>query len=142
MKKSGQLKRPPMPRRGAPLRVRNARRAALRFRRNFHSEAFVCFTRGCACAFCGSVEYVVNGHAQHSRGAGGDWRVVLPVCMLCDCGWEALGRETFLKALGLTLDDVPTLLKAHHERAIAAGVITRDELAGGSLEAGTQESEK
>jgi hypothetical protein len=117
--------------RGAVKKV-NAKRRASRFRRNFHSEAFVCFTRGCCCAFCGSCEFVVNGHVQHSRGAGGGWRAILPVCGLCDVIWETRGRKTFLVGWGLTTDDIPTLLKAHHEAAINAGVITRDELLGQS----------
>lgn len=93
-----------------PIRKRNSARAKLAFLRNFHSVRRVNWIRSLACAFCGSRYLVRNAHMT-SRGAGGDYTRILPLCQNCDERWT-LGRKTFLAVLGLSWEDVEAKLAA------------------------------
>lgn len=96
-----------------PIRKRNPKRAAWKFERNFHSVAYVEFTKSRPCWSCGSCREIETSHVLEGRkmgGCGGDWTVTAPQCRTCHREWGA-GPDRFLRARGWTWD--------HAERAVA-----------------------
>lgn len=81
------MRRSPIPRR---IRIRpiNPERRARLFARNFHSEAFVRWTHRQPCIACGARRFIHCAHVR-SRGAGGTWRDIVPLCESCHRAQEA-----------------------------------------------------
>ncbi len=98
-----------------PIRPRNPKRAAWKFKRNFHSVDFVEFTHTRPCWPCGSRDRIQAAHILEGRkmgGCGGDWRDVGPQCSDCHDEWGR-GVETFLRARGLTWADAERAVAEH-----------------------------
>lgn len=119
-------------RRGRPLRSRkpiarrtrikprNAKRAATRFERAYHSDAFCAWVRslGCSIGGCGSHQIEV-AHAV-SRGAGGIWKETLPLCARHHFIQHVMGVRSFEQAHGIVLVDVAAAVHLRW-RAFARG---------------------
>lgn len=92
--------------RKARLNPRNAERAAKRLERDFGTEAFRSWVRGLGCSVpsCGSTD-VELAHAR-SRGAGGDWTMIAPLCHTHHALAHTIGQRTFEQRFGFELLDV------------------------------------
>lgn len=75
----------------------------------YHSERYVEEVQKLACAIPGCDRRPIDAaHGEHSKGAGGDWRTILPLC-----GGPGghhreqhdLGRRTFEAKYGISLED-------------------------------------
>jgi 5-methylcytosine-specific restriction endonuclease McrA len=100
------VKRSPLPpgeppKRRTPLKRQNAARRAKRFASGFGSVARVEWMQGLPCAACGARPSEC-AHVR-SRGAGGDWRDVVPLCMTCHRLQHEEGVHTFQRRRGLDL---------------------------------------
>jgi hypothetical protein len=132
MKKSELKRRSPMPRRSAPLRVRNASRAKQRLTDAFGDKAAWIRTFPCVVREHRFLDdelscygYVECAHVR-SRAAGGRSNATVPLCKGHHSEQHAVGIKTFAAKYGLDLE----ALAAEYESLWR------------SLEAGTQESEK
>lgn len=103
--------RKPLARSGPPKRKTriapvNPNRAAARLERDFGSEAFRAWVRGLGCSVpsCGSAD-VELAHAR-SRGAGGDWTMIAPLCHAHHQLAHTIGQRTFEARFGFELLDV------------------------------------
>lgn len=102
------MKRSPLPR-------RNIERAKRLFKRNFHSQKFVEFTRTRPCATCGSrPSQCSHAEPRGMGGCGADWTRIFPQCRDChrDYG-EHYGA--FMDAKRLTTDDIDRFITEHQQ---------------------------
>ena len=81
---------------------KGARKRA-RFARQFHSEAFVEFTKAQPCVVCG-VRVAIECAHNPSRGAGGTWEDVTPLCAFHH-GEQHRGVETFQRRHGIRFSE-------------------------------------
>jgi hypothetical protein len=93
-------------RRTAHLRRVNPERVAKRLERDFGTEAFRAWLRGLGCSVpsCGSSDIEI-AHAR-SRGAGGDWTMVIPLCNGHHRLAHTIGQRTFERRFGFEMLDV------------------------------------
>jgi hypothetical protein len=112
------MKRSPMPPRRTPLKASkpirrtahlrrvNPERVAKRLERDFGTEAFRAWLRGLGCSVpsCGSSDIEI-AHAR-SRGSGGDWTMVIPLCNGHHRLAHTIGQRTFERRFGFEMLDV------------------------------------
>lgn len=70
--------------------------------------------RALPCAACGALPPSDPHHHEHTRGAGGKWKHIVPLCRRChnavDAPWG--GKETFEREHGVDLTDLARRLAA------------------------------
>ncbi len=88
-----------------------AQRKREKFKRQFHSDEFLAFTRMQPCAVC--FRYPCQAAHNPSRAAGGTWRDVSPMCPHHHREQHTVGVETFQKAHGIDFKQT----NAQHVRA-------------------------
>lgn len=98
-----------------PVAKKNAKRLARLRDAQYGPPGFVEWVHslGCSVPSCGRTE-IEAAHAT-SRGAGGDWRGVLPLCSAHHEAQHRKGIETFERHVGFRLSDVAD---AVHQRWI------------------------
>lgn len=95
--------------RKAPMAGVNRRRRRERFRRAYHSVAFVMFLRWNGCAVPGCELGEIHVHHLKSRGAGGTWEDTVPLCGFHHRLWHQVGPQAFCRLVRVTrkyLEDV------------------------------------
>jgi hypothetical protein len=94
------MKRTPLNRR-TPLKKANAKRKRARFARAYGSGDNVARVQSMACIVCNRTP----SEAAHvrSRGAGGTWRDIVPLCRDHHREQHAIGIQTFEATYGLDL---------------------------------------
>ena len=90
------MKRTPLRRK---KRMRRKKNDGKRFAKHFHSEERVRWIQAQPCPSCGG-EPCVNAHRK-SRGAGGTWRDVLPLCDTCHRDQHSWGWPEFEACSGI-----------------------------------------
>lgn len=81
--------------RRTPLRKRNPERKRSRWHEQFGSIGRVMAINALSCAVPGCRGGPCENHHLVSRGAGGTWEDVIPLCGLHHLEWHRLGRATF-----------------------------------------------
>jgi hypothetical protein len=78
------------------------------FARAYHSAEYVEGVKGLECYVPGCYRRPVDAaHGEHSKGATGDWRFLLPLCSGLDGHHReqhSLGRRTFEAKYGISLE--------------------------------------
>jgi hypothetical protein len=100
------MKRTPLTRR-TPLRARtelrkaNPKRKRVRFARAYRSEAYLAHIQRMPCAICDALP----SEAAHvrSRGAGGTWEDLVPLCRDHHREQHQVGIQTFQRVHGIDL---------------------------------------
>lgn len=91
-----------------PARTADKAKIERAFARAYHSEAYVLAVKKLACSVPGCDRWPVDAaHGEHSKGASGDWRSILPLCSGLDGHHReqhTLGRRTFEAKYGLSLE--------------------------------------
>lgn len=127
LKRKRAMKRGPIEsRRGGvwPVRPRikpNAKRKAKKFTRNYHSSAFVKWTKRQPCATCGELRFDSEGEglnvtshvkARGNGGCGGTWRDTISQCTDCHAAFED-AKQTWPRLNGF---DMAALAREHIAR--------------------------
>ena len=94
-------------RRTKGVNKRNRARAAKEFRRAYGSKQRAAWIASLPCIVCATIPSE-NAHIR-TRGAGGDWRDVVPLCQSCHAAQHTEGIETFQERRGIDL-------RAHADR--------------------------
>jgi hypothetical protein len=81
----------------------NAERAQRLFERQFHSDEFVKWVQGHGCSIPGCDRGPVEAAHSVSRGAGGTWADVLPLCRSHHREQHDLGVQTFSSKYGIDM---------------------------------------
>lgn len=109
------MKRSAMPERKKRILPVSKANVARLFRRNFRSIERVRFAKAHDCQVCHRTASErwpgVNSHAVHSRGAGGDYRCVVALCVECDANAAARPR-TFWMLMGMDPHELADELEA------------------------------
>ena len=92
------------PKRKTPIKRTNRRRKAKRFVDGFGSPERVAWIQAMPCAACGAIPSEC-AHVR-SRGAGGGWADIVPLCAPCHRAQHSEGVATFAARRGLDLDAV------------------------------------
>lgn len=94
--------------------ARKKREKREKFKRQFHSDEFVEFTKRRQCAVPGCACGLLSECAHNpSRGAGGTWEDISPLCKLHHADQHQMGVATFQKACGIRFEQT----NAKHCRA-------------------------
>lgn len=78
------------------------KRSSKSFEKLFHSQERVAWIRGIGCVVCGLCP--AENHHVKSRGAGGDYEKIIPLCFTHHQEIHNSGRKTFEKKYDLDLD--------------------------------------
>tara|TARA_R110000824_G_C15005808_1_gene656749 strand:+ start:397 stop:741 length:345 start_codon:yes stop_codon:yes gene_type:complete len=76
-----------------PINRRNAARMSKRFKRNYYSEAYVIAIKAMRCLIC--QRRPCHAHHVVTKAAGGDYKVLVPLCVVHHKELHDTGRKTF-----------------------------------------------
>lgn len=87
-----------------PVRPVNPERKARRFMEAYHSEAYVEFIHAQPCVVIGCDGRDIEASHIRSRGAGGKWDEIVPMCAAHHAEFHAIGIRTWSSKYALALD--------------------------------------
>ena len=93
----------PLSRRGPLINKINDARKSKRFKRYYHSEAYVLAVKATPCSVCG----IRPSHAHHlrSKGAGGTFKDLVPLCEKHHYEFHSTGTRTFQSKYDIDLTE-------------------------------------
>ena len=110
-------KKVPKPlKRSARINPVNVERKAEAFKQDYHSEEFVQWVHSLGCSVAGCRETKIEAAHAVSRGAGGTWADVLPLCQVHHQLSHTLGATNFDRRFDM---DSQLIASAVHQRWLA-----------------------
>lgn len=96
-----------------PIKRVNRKRRQKRWLEQYHSPAFVRWIWAHACVACG--HYPSTCAHVTSRGAGGTWRDIVPLCVRCHGEQHVIGIESFERRHAIDLQAEARRINAEWE---------------------------
>lgn len=98
------MRKTPLRRKARVNSVNKVRRASLcdkQYGLSFGYAAWIC-SHPCSVPDCKrGIGWTIPAHAGKTRGAGGTWRDLIPLCILHESEWHATGRFSFDRKYGI-----------------------------------------
>jgi len=96
-------------------KIKSKRRAKVKadaaFAKHFHSPEHLAYVHSLPCLVCGTLP--VDAHHVRSKGAGGTWRDLVPLCRIHHSEYHTAGHVTFERRYDLDLVAIAARVADH-----------------------------